>query len=325
MRCNEADGYMRLLCFLLRLLWFSYCPGNGDHCKRISVTYYPSVYETKSASVDWEQYCVHYKRRSIRRMLHAIDVVNRLKDCRVVNYGGTMNVSMIQSWLQCSNSSIVTKRLIEPLYSIFRHPEALTCKRQGIRVSRFMFDPSYLILDDTTNIEVQLAPQKMYYDLGASNYEGLSQNWMLTNYKERGIVFDKIFLWEPSPKYRSTNDVPAQFARAYHFFREPATSSPQDPRNPLNMIRAAGNPEDFIVLKIDIDNSELEHDFIDQILQDASLVTLIDELFWEPHFKFGYLIGCCWNMTVVDSSNASTIHKLFTRLRNAGIRAHGWP
>ena len=59
-----------------------------------------------------------------------------------------------------------------------------------------------------------------------------------------------------------------------------------DPANPLEMIRQVAKPEDYVLLKIDIDNTPVEMEFVHRILRDANVSSLIDEMFFEHHVNF---------------------------------------
>ena len=59
----------------------------------------------------------------------------------------------------------------------------------------------------------------------------------------------------------------AQVFSAYQFFHEPVTADPSSPRNPLNMLRTLTRTEDFVAFKLDIDNYQIEQQFVEQIMQ----------------------------------------------------------
>ena len=82
--------------------------------------------------------------------------------------------------------------------------------------------------------------------------------------------------------------------------------------NPLRVIKALCAPEDFVVLKLDIDNVDLEQALLSQLLADPELQGLIDEMYYE------------WNPTEAGWSSMSQAYKMFHALRSAGMRAHGW-
>ena len=94
--------------------------------------------------------------------------------------------------------------------------------------------------------------------------------------------------------------------------------------NPLVMLKSICTVDDFCSIKIDIDNTAVELEFIRQIVSDPELYTLIDELFFEHHTCNPYLWlwwGC--EHGFCDHSLGDS-YDLFLHLRKLGIRAHSW-
>ena len=95
--------------------------------------------------------------------------------------------------------------------------------------------------------------------------------------------------------------------------------------NPLRTLRAVAHPSDFVVLKVDFDADVIEQAFVEQILHDPQLVGLVDEMYFEHHvydialarYKYGPK-GVATGPFLRDS------YELFSKLREAGIRAHSW-
>ena len=83
---------------------------------------------------------------------------------------------------------------------------------------------------------------------------------------------------------------------------------------------AIARPIDFVALKVDIDTPSVEVPLMEAILNSEALLGLIDEVFFEYHFKvrpdFGW--GNRMNATVNDAL------RLMQRLRMQGVRAHFW-
>jgi hypothetical protein len=81
------------------------------------------------------------------------------------------------------------------------------------------------------------------------------------------------------------------------------------------------------VLKIDFDAPNIELALVDQILETPEVAALVDEVYFEhhvadaPHATYKYA-------TPIEAGTrgASLAHsyELFSRLREAGIRAHSW-
>jgi hypothetical protein len=218
---------------------------------------------------------------------------------------------------------IVTSEIpIEPLVGMLRHPH-YHCFREAA-----LSEKEYMLV--TSLPEVTPQPRRSFlFDLGASTYtEGLggaSQGWFVETYARQGINFDRILAWEatvinPSKIYES---VPDEVLANLTYFNVPADPAVDSKHNPLRFIKMITRPDDFVVVKIDIDNSHVESLFMQQILESERLHHLIDELYHEHHAAMTPLFWCCFfgsvgNATLPDSYN------LFTRLRELGIRAHGW-
>ena len=48
----------------------------------------------------------------------------------------------------------------------------------------------------------------------------------------------------------------------YHYFNVPAPTDPQDAANPLNMLKSLAKADDYVALKIDIDDTDVEMRFV---------------------------------------------------------------
>lgn len=87
------------------------------------------------------------------------------------------------------------------------------------------------------------------------------------------------------------------------------------------------HPDDFVVFKLDIDNTAVEVEIILTILRTPDLIARIDELFWEHHVSGSPTQWAGWGDLSREPGSHSTLessYRLFTRLRQAGIRAHSW-
>ena len=89
-------------------------------------------------------------------------------------------------------------------------------------------------------------------------------------------------------------------------------------------MRAIATPKDFVVVKIDIDNSTVEEPLVAQLLADAHLARLVDEIFYEHHVRGTPMWTCCWRQGTVTDHTLVHSYDVFTRLRELGIRAHSW-
>ncbi|KAJ9530211.1 hypothetical protein QJQ45_023496 [Haematococcus lacustris] len=254
---------------------------------------------------------------------------------------------------------------IEPLYGAVRHPAAITCNSEGTAVTdmSLIMSLKHLVLSSNPR-DAAPTHQRFLFDMGASHWNDLSQSALIALYSKRGIFFDRHLMWEAGnrPGADIMKDVPRsqhhnckagsmtatcpEYELSSHsqvltaldvlsadqYFNIPAVADIKDPGNPLNIIMQITKPHDFVALKLDIDHAPTEASFIQQILDNTELSSRIDELFWwvhashmEAHFNVPPLINCCWGGSADKSMGFSKVHHIFNRLRELGIRAHGWP
>ena len=145
-------------------------------------------------------------------------------------------------------------------------------------------------------------------------------------------MFDQIYGWEytllkPSDFWKQ---VPDALKPIYHFFNSPISAGSVDSDSPLRFIKEMVREEDYLSFKLDIDTPEIEIPIVLNIAKDPELWNLIDEFFFEFHFRCEILMYCAWENKmpavfqglILDRPNA--MH-LFASLREKGIRAHFWP
>ena len=83
------------------------------------------------------------------------------------------------------------------------------------------------------------------------------------------------------------------------------------------MIKEHFLPEDFVVVKLDIDTASVELPLTDQLLNDPQLHTLVDQFYFEYHVQQKEL-GWPYDASIYDAMH------LLTLLREKGIAAHYW-
>lgn len=210
-----------------------------------------------------------------------------------------------------------------------------------------IFDITYLVLQNACNQPVHQTQKArhLFYDLGASAYAGSidlqhgfglgpSVPLFLKLYERNCIDFDQIWAWEYTKidpvKYWSS--VPAHVRGKLHFLNVPVPREP-DPNGALALLRATARPEDFVAMKVDVDNSAVEESVVWAIANDPLLAILVDELFFEYHFygeprnefQFGWGVqNNPSNAYSWTNATAATAVDLMHRLRRRGIRSHFW-
>lgn len=229
----------------------------------------------------------------------------------------------------CTNATLSLVP-IEPLVGFLRNPYT-HCFPAGRGSHRMLQrDKNYLIPAWRGDVWPRDPTSALLFDLGASLYNkgagGASTSWFVDEYRARGIRFDRIFAWEAEPHDDADifAPVPDPVVDRMSYYNVPVDARVGAKHNPWRTLRAVATPRDFVVVKIDIDNSTVEEPLIKQLLADRTLAGLVDELYFEHHvlhtpmWRLGWHINTVTNHTIVHS------YSVFRRLREAGIRAHSW-
>jgi len=190
----------------------------------------------------------------------------------------------------------------------------------------------------------------IFVDLGASLYEsgpggenGASLRWFWDTYSQlsgRKRPFDRILAWE-AREYRPKElwaTFPSDIIPSISYFNVPADAAPDAKMNPWRILEAVVRPEDFVVVKLDIDNQKTELALVHQLIDSPKVANLVDEFFWEHHVA-GSAVACptLWqgrmgagwstmrfNHSLNSEEALRASYGLFTTLRQMGIRAHSW-
>jgi hypothetical protein len=118
------------------------------------------------------------------------------------------------------------------------------------------------------------------------------------------------------------NKIPGRLKHIYHWYNIPVSAEIGHSDNALEYIKAVAKPEDFVVLKIDIDNTPIEAGIIKQILESEQLINLIDQLYFEHHVNVSPMYPF-WH-TENEKSTLSDTYNIFSTLRSKGVIAHSW-
>lgn len=222
---------------------------------------------------------------------------------------------------QCTGETLID--YVEPLAGLTRSP--LYC----LNGESDVVSKEYLVVSWNASRKLAAHSSKAYYfDLGASLYHsgsgGSSQDWFVEAYERRGVRWDGIFAWEMKPHAPVDvwASIPAHLKPIYHWYNIPTSPDPTHPDNALNHIVHVARPEDFVVLKLDIDNTEVEEALVNQILFSTRLRGLIDEFFFEHHVNTPPMHRY-WQTEGSPRSLADT-YRIFSTMRSAGIIAHSW-
>ena len=227
---------------------------------------------------------------------------------------------------QCGAETRHRTTWIEPLSHGLRHPKSLCNATASID------DRGYLVLafgndalDGGSSCSGRSC-QNIYVDLGASLWGagGPNQRWFSEAYKAHGIDFDRYVLWEavkhdPVDVYK---DVPAEMLHKYQYFNVPA--APGDgPGSALGILKQIVQPGDFVVFKLDIDNSDVELPIVSAFKESSEMLALVDEFFFEFHVTFPPMMRF-WGPSAAKDKKLVDAYDLFRHIRSKGVRAHSW-
>lgn len=273
--CRRSDAWL-LLCiatgaFLIGWHVQPYGPAStpssfpvhlGKECTpNVSVVrYFPSKLEQTwlKHARDWDAtFCDHMTEfnKDVERWLHGVAQSAKLTSYDAAN--DTDVFSFFEHTESCGSSTKVYKTWIEPLSHGLRHPNAL-CGRGADIVDR-----SYLMMAFQGDIFRPRSTcgsrpcQTIYMDLGASTWNtgagGASQEWFIKTYRDHGIEFDRMFMFEAHPVSPPSSifaAVPRELWHRYQYFNIPATTDPNDPSSPIGMLKATALPGDFVLFKV---------------------------------------------------------------------------
>jgi hypothetical protein len=247
----------------------------------------------------------------------------------------------------CSDKEYNVIQLIEPLIGFIRDPLTM-CPRISSVPSDLYLDGQFagqskrfLLLAPSSPFQIEPAlstdipslppwlyskgSQKILIDIGSSYFESRNGNtaeigtkWFYEYFKEKFIQFDRIIAYEYQKLQarRVWKELPEDVFPIYTFINA-GIDAESGRFNPWTMLEAIAKPNDYVVVKLDIDTPQLENALIRQLLDENNEArNLIDELFFEKHVS---------NKRKPKKDELKYSYELFTKLRNYGIRMHGWP
>lgn len=248
------------------------------------------------------------------------------------------------------DGSLLARVPLEPLVSFLRHPLAVCFTKVSHVLAK-----DYLLVP--WRDEVFPRPtRRFFFDVGASLYAsgrtkgGYSQDWFMAQYQARDLAFDRVVAWEAANSTDDTilHQLPPAIRAATTIHRTPATlealidkederltyhnfpvdAANESMRNPLRVLEALTRPDDFVVLKIDIDTPSIERELIGQLLAQPALMQRVDELFWEHEVIASPMAHRGWRIRQTEKGRPKETladsYAYFRALREAGIRAHSW-
>ena len=234
----------------------------------------------------------------------------------------------------CTGEELVD--YIEPLAGLTRHPyycSKVIAEGKDGNEGGWVVNKEYLIASWNVSRKLETSapgyePKAFYFDLGASFYAsgvgGASQSWFIETYEKRGIAWRGIFAWEATPQdpSKTWQAIPARWKPYYHWYNIPVSSDPDHADNALRYIKTVARPEDYVLLKIDIDHPATENALVDQLLASRELLALVDEIYYEHHVNVAPMHRH-WKTQASRQYLADT-YRVFDALRRRGVLAHSW-
>ena len=100
--------------------------------------------------------------------------------------------------------------------------------------------------------------------------------------------------------------------------------------SPLRIIKQTVLKDDFVSFKLDVDTPSIEIPIALELLSNNDLHGLIDEFFFELHFRCEIMMYCGWEDKMPEELlglklNREHVLEYFQNLRKVGIRSHFWP
>lgn len=209
-------------------------------------------------------------------------------------------------------------QVIEPLAGILRDPRQFCDNRDHV------FSIDWLVFADNRSYATAPGAKKILFDAGGTRFMD-AMKFLVSKYEERGLVFDKIYVWEarkqPEEHYWAgvPRGVQAKWKPKLRFYNGiPIVTDVGRKHNPMTRIYNECGPNDFCAFKLDIDTPSVEMRIVEQVRASPGH---LKEFFFEHHVH-GLMQGMGWgdavSGTFVDSYN------IFHDLRRKGVRAHSW-
>jgi len=260
--------------------------------------------------------------------------------------------SKIYYRFECSvsfQSNLVVSQYIEPLIGLLRDPLTICSYNDipsalrldgndAIQSKRFfLLGPSapYQNFRTTTKSIApwlyQQGSKKILFDIGSSFFNGvddtvksssvLGTRWFYEYFRLNSLNFDRIIAFEASPYSSQTywNQIPDDIIGLLTFINTGVENKGK--LNPWNILKSIVKVHDYVIIKLDIDTPILENELLNQILNDPSISSLIDEMFFEMHVGVNEM-RLYWGN---QPGELKDTYVIFTKLRQLGIRMHSWP
>jgi hypothetical protein len=184
---------------------------------------------------------------------------------------------------ELSTGEVVRVRM-EPLVGLLRDPR-VSCfggardiwqpKAETIWEEK---DVRQWLLQDSRRMELHKGQRAVLMDMGGSRWAHSSgARWINKRMAQQGVELEHIWVWEA--KQMAATDYFAGSTMAErsrtHFYNWGVALGAE---SPWAMLKQQVKPEDFVVVKLDIDSPEIEIPLAYELLEDKELLGLVDEV-----------------------------------------------
>lgn len=171
------------------------------------------------------------------------------------------------------------------------------------------------------------SPKGYIFDAGATYYTDAGSpgiRWLVESSAQRKVSITNVVSWEakPLPGDLVIKGVPEYLIPGFQYFNHPV-SSDNSIWNPLNLIKKKCEVSDYVIFKLDIDTFGLEAQLVTQLKTDEKARQVIDDFFFEQHFRNRAMMIHGWNHYPTRLSDYYL--QTAVPLRKMGFRLHYWP
>jgi hypothetical protein len=252
----------------------------------------------------------------------------------------------------CPDSSqsgqILVSQYIEPLIGLLRDPltictprkipPSLVIKGDSVQSKRFFLLGPSASYQNYYKLQTSIVPwlrpsggQTILFDLGASYFNGMHADavdnaeqgtrWFYEYFRSKSLYLDHIIAFEAAqyPPLSYWREIPDDIIGKLTFINTGVDTTGKF--NPWNILKSIAKPEDYVIIKLDINTPTIEIELANQVVNDTSISSLIDEMFFEMHVTVNEMIRY-WGPSPGELKDS---YILFRKLRELGIRIHSWP
>ena len=238
---------------------------------------------------------------------------------------------------------------IEPLNGFLRDHRALCPGMmqempQLLKPKTGIMDRRFLLISSKTNSPrifqlhktSEYLPTLLILDIGAGSFNGAidgtknlgdSQAWFMRQFLPKGFRLGKYIAWEEKPMNAEQyfQNLPDEMVTKYTFYNTRITSDPKGKMYPWRFLVEHAHDYDHVVVKMDNNQFAVEMELLQQFAGNPSLMELVDEMFFEFHIRNPPVKEMVPAEGGIIKATLGDAYDLFIKIRQAGVRIHGWP